>query len=100
MASPKLAFSPHQTPAPDAVDRRLSGGDHRAVEADSDLAAIAERNYVGAYRKLVEHIPAGSIRLFGAVTAFTTGLPIGSASVRSWHGDLQRVHRGRAGQRV
>ncbi len=77
MASPKLAFSPHQNPAPDAVDRRLSGGDHRAVEADSHLAAIADRNYVGAYRKLVEHIPAGSIRLFGAVTAFTTGLPIG-----------------------
>lgn len=42
-----------------------------------DPAAIADQNYVGAYRKLVEHSAAGAIRSFGAVTAFTTGLPIG-----------------------
>ena len=47
------------------------------MAAQPDLAAIADRNYVGAYRKRVEHSAAGAIRSFGAVTAFTTGLPIG-----------------------
>lgn len=47
------------------------------MAARPDPAEIADRNYVGAYRKLVEHSMAGSIRSFGAVTAFTTGLPIG-----------------------
>lgn len=47
------------------------------MAAQPDLAEIADRNYVGSYRKLVEHSVAGAIRSFGAITAFTTGLPIG-----------------------
>lgn len=51
--------------------------DHRPVKTQPELATAADRNYVGAYRKLVEHVPAGAVLTFGAVTAFTTGFPIG-----------------------
>lgn len=53
------------------------------MKAQPELAATADRNYVGAYRKPGEHIPAGAIRSFGAVTAFTTGFR--SASCPSVH---------------
>lgn len=47
------------------------------MEPESEVAQAADRNFVGSYRKLVEHSASGAIREFGAVTAFTTGLPFG-----------------------
>lgn len=44
---------------------------------DAALIASADRNYVGSYRKLAGHSSLGDVRSFGAVTAFTTGLPMG-----------------------
>jgi len=43
---------------------------------DAALIASADRNYIGSYRKLADHSPLGSVRSFGSVTAFTTGLPM------------------------
>lgn len=45
--------------------------------AGEDLIEAADRNFIGSYRKLVEHSPGGETREFGAVFAFDTGLPIG-----------------------
>jgi GNAT superfamily N-acetyltransferase len=47
------------------------------VVEDVDLIEAADRNFLGSYRKLVEHMPAGGTRDFGGVFAFVTGLPIG-----------------------
>ncbi|HEV8545886.1 MAG TPA: GNAT family N-acetyltransferase [Candidatus Limnocylindrales bacterium] len=45
--------------------------------ADVDLIEAADRNFLGSYRKLVDHMLAGETRDFGGVFAFVTGLPIG-----------------------
>jgi GNAT superfamily N-acetyltransferase len=42
-----------------------------------DLIEAADRNFLGSYRKLVDHMPSGATRDFGGVFAFVTGLPIG-----------------------
>jgi GNAT superfamily N-acetyltransferase len=47
------------------------------MAADRDLIEAADRNFIGSYRKLVEHCPSGTTRQFGGVFAFETGLPIG-----------------------
>jgi GNAT superfamily N-acetyltransferase len=47
------------------------------MPADVDLTKAADRNFLGSYRKLADHIPEGEIREFGDVFAFATGLPIG-----------------------
>jgi GNAT superfamily N-acetyltransferase len=47
------------------------------AEQGYDVTAAADRNFIGSYRKLVDHSPSGTMRAFGAVTAFTTGLPFG-----------------------
>jgi GNAT superfamily N-acetyltransferase len=80
----------------------------KPASPDDALVASADRNYVGSYRKLADHCPSGGVRSFGAVTAFTTGLPLGlfngcvavgpadpadlSASIR-WIADLHIPHR-------
>jgi hypothetical protein len=46
------------------------------VEAQRRLLEAANRNFVGAYRKLVQHTD-GQVRRFGGVFAFTTGVPLG-----------------------
>lgn len=46
------------------------------MKSDAELIVAANLNYVGSYRKLVEHSPEGSIRESGGVFAFVTGLPI------------------------
>ena len=43
--------------------------------SDAELVAAAHENYVGSFRKAVEHT-RGEIREFGGVFAFTTRLPI------------------------
>lgn len=47
------------------------------MTTEAAIRAAAERNFVGAYAKLVEHVAGAQLRTFGAVTAFTTGVPIG-----------------------
>lgn len=47
------------------------------MAADDDLIEAADRNFIGSYRKLVEHSPGGETREFGGIFAFATGLPIG-----------------------
>ena len=46
------------------------------MDADQDLIQAADENFIGSYRKLVEHIPEGSDGAFGGIYAFATGLPI------------------------
>jgi len=41
------------------------------------LIEAADKNFIGSYRKLVEHSPGGEAREFGGVYAFVTDLPIG-----------------------
>jgi len=41
------------------------------------LIEAADKNFIGSYRKLVEHSPGGETREFRGVFAFVTGLPIG-----------------------
>jgi GNAT superfamily N-acetyltransferase len=47
------------------------------VDADQRLIEAADKNFIGSYRKLVEHSPGGETREFRGVFAFVTGLPIG-----------------------
>jgi GNAT superfamily N-acetyltransferase len=47
------------------------------VDVDQRLIEAADKNFIGSYRKLVEHSPAGETREFRGVFAFVTGLPIG-----------------------
>jgi GNAT superfamily N-acetyltransferase len=47
------------------------------VDADQRLTEAADKNFIGSYRKLVEHSPGGETREFRRVFAFVTGLPIG-----------------------
>ncbi len=47
------------------------------MDRDRDLIEAADRNFIGSYRKLVEHIPGSEAREFGGIFAFATGLPIG-----------------------
>ena len=47
------------------------------MDRDSDQIDAADRNFIGSYRKLVEHIPGSEAREFGGIFAFATGLPIG-----------------------
>lgn len=44
------------------------------MSRDPALVAAADRNFIGSYEKLAEHQPAGSVRSFGPVTAFVSGL--------------------------
>lgn len=50
--------------------------DTHHVKTDLELVAAANLNYVGSYRKLVEHSADGEMREVGGVIAFVTGLPI------------------------
>lgn len=45
------------------------------MPTDADVVA-ADLNFVGSYRKLVEHVPGAVMRAFGRVIAFKTGLPV------------------------
>jgi GNAT superfamily N-acetyltransferase len=47
------------------------------VDADQRLIEAADKNFIGSYRKLVEHSPGAETREFRGVFAFVTGLPIG-----------------------
>lgn len=47
------------------------------MDADQRLIEAADKNFIGSYRKLVEHSPGGETREFREVFAFVTGLPIG-----------------------
>jgi GNAT superfamily N-acetyltransferase len=47
------------------------------VDTDPRLIEAADKNFIGSYRKLVEHSPGGEAREFRGVFAFLTGLPIG-----------------------
>ena len=47
------------------------------MDADQRLIEAADKNFIGSYRKLVEHSPEGETREFRGVFAFVTGLPIG-----------------------
>ncbi len=46
------------------------------MSPDADLVRAADRNFIGSYEKLAQHQPAGSVRRFGSLTAFVTGLPV------------------------
>lgn len=46
------------------------------MSPDPDLVRAADRNFIGSYEKLAQHQPAGSVRRFGMLTAFVTGLPV------------------------
>ncbi len=46
------------------------------MDADKDLIEAADENFIGSYRKLVQHCPGAVQREFGGVYAFVTGLPI------------------------
>jgi len=46
------------------------------VKTEAELVAAANLNFIGSYRKLVEHSPGGAIRERGGVFAFATGVPI------------------------
>lgn len=48
----------------------------RCVKIEPELVAAANLNYVGSYRKLVEHSAEGEIREVGGVIAFVTGVPL------------------------
>jgi GNAT superfamily N-acetyltransferase len=43
---------------------------------EDELVAAAHENFIGSYRKLVEHSPGGEVREAGSVFAFVTGLPL------------------------
>jgi GNAT superfamily N-acetyltransferase len=45
------------------------------VNDDQDLRSAANQSYIGSYRTLAGHCPAGEILDLGGVFAFTTGLP-------------------------
>ena len=47
------------------------------MDANQRLIEAADKNFIGSYRKLVEHSPGGETREFRGVFAFVTGLPIG-----------------------
>ena len=46
------------------------------MRSKSELVSAAHENYLGSYRKLVEHSPEAEIRQFGGVFACVTGLPL------------------------
>ena len=46
------------------------------METEAGLVAAANRNFLGSFRKLTEHVPGASVREFGGIFAFQTGLPI------------------------
>jgi GNAT superfamily N-acetyltransferase len=46
------------------------------METSSDIAAGADRSFVGSYEKLAEHQKAGQVRRSGQVFAFVSHLPI------------------------
>ena len=46
------------------------------MNSEAALISAANLNYVGSYRKLVEHSQGGEIREVGGVFAFATGLPL------------------------
>jgi GNAT superfamily N-acetyltransferase len=67
-----------ERPRSDALRRaRPAAAHHGQVDADQRLIEAADKNFIGSYRKLVEHSPGGETREFRGVFAFVTGLPIG-----------------------
>ena len=46
------------------------------MEPNRDLVAAADRNLIGSFRKLAEHVGGGSVRERDGVFAFRTGVPI------------------------
>ena len=46
------------------------------MDSNVDLVAAADRNLVGSFRKLAEHVDGGVVRERDGVFAFRTGLPI------------------------
>jgi GNAT superfamily N-acetyltransferase len=46
------------------------------MRTDADPVEAAERNFIGSFRKLVEHAPASDWHEFGGVAAFSTHVPI------------------------
>ena len=46
------------------------------MRSEDALISAANLNFVGSYRKLVEHSPESEIRELGGVFAFVTGLPL------------------------
>jgi GNAT superfamily N-acetyltransferase len=46
------------------------------VQVTPDVLSAADRNFVGAFAKLVEHQPDGEVGWFGPVVAFATRLPL------------------------
>jgi GNAT superfamily N-acetyltransferase len=46
------------------------------MRSEPELVAAANESYLGSYRTLVRHSPAGEIREVGGVFAFRTGLPL------------------------
>lgn len=46
------------------------------MKNDQDLRTAANQSYIGSYRTLVGHCPAGEILDLGGVFAFATGLPL------------------------
>ena len=46
------------------------------MKSTAELIAAAHLNFIGSFRKLVEHSPRGEARSVGSIVAFVTGLPI------------------------
>lgn len=46
------------------------------MDGDGDLRRAADRNFIGSFAKLAEHTDGGSVRRFGSVVGFITGLPL------------------------
>ncbi len=49
---------------------------HAGVTDELDFVLAADRNLLGSYGRLVAHNATGTVRTFGGVMAFTTGLPL------------------------
>ena len=43
---------------------------------EAELIAASHENFVGSYRKLVEHCSGSEVRESGSVFTFATGLPL------------------------
>jgi N-acetylglutamate synthase len=55
--------------------KQLREDENQPVRTEAELLARANLNFVGSYRKLVEHSTKGEVREVGRVTAFATGVP-------------------------
>ena len=61
---------------PARAEVSVDGQGDSDVRSQSELVSAANRNYVGSYRKLVEHSAEGEILEVGGVFAFVTGVPL------------------------